>query len=160
VRIRKRRGFTLAAVGAAAFLMTAGALLLAGPRALAVVDTATGKAYGRWPVKDGTEFFVEFVHSVNQSPVRDVFQVRGRRIVPVAAVFSSLGAGLPATAESGRTLSRDPTGALRLTGFTAAYRELPYIVGTVSDHILGINNERVSLRDLCGRNAHITLRVR
>jgi hypothetical protein len=140
-----------------ALLITAAAF--AGNRALTVLDAA-GTPRGRWPVKEGTEFFVEFVHSVNQSPVREVFRVRGRRLVPVAAVFSSLGAGMPATAEAGQTLSRDRDGALRLTGFTASHRELRYIVGTVSDHILGIGEERVSLRELCGKNAHITLRIR
>jgi hypothetical protein len=66
---------------------------------------------------------------------------------------------MPADLEPGQTLSRDGEG-LRITGFTASYRELTYIVGTVSDHILGIGNERISLRDLCGKNAHITLRIR
>jgi hypothetical protein len=147
---------------AAALLVLAGAaaFFAGGQRTLAAVDAGTGTVYGRWPVKDGTEFFVEFVHSVNQSPVRDVFQVRGRRILPVAAVFSSFGAGMQTDLEAGQTLSRDPVGTLRITGFTASYRDLTYIVGTVSDHILGINNIKISLRDLCGRNAHITLRVR
>jgi hypothetical protein len=143
-----------------ALLVLAGAVLFAGGRTLAAFDAGTGTVYGRWPVTEGTEFSVEFVHSVNQSPVRDVFQVRGRRIVPVAAVFSSFGAGMQTDLEAGQTLSRGPEGTLRITGFTASHRELRYIVGTVSDHILGINGERISLRDLCGKNAHITLRVR
>ena len=32
-----------------------------------------------------------------------------------------------------------------------------YIVGTVSDHVLNVNGEDVSLRDLCGRNSLVTL---
>jgi hypothetical protein len=32
-------------------------------------------------------------------------------------------------------------------------------VGTVSDHILYINGQAISLRELCGRNAHITIGV-
>ena len=30
-----------------------------------------------------------------------------------------------------------------------------YIVGTVSDHVLNVNGEDVSLRDLCGKNAPV-----
>jgi hypothetical protein len=33
-------------------------------------------------------------------------------------------------------------------------------VGTVSDHILYIGDEQISLRDRCGRNAHITVWVK
>jgi hypothetical protein len=157
----RRRWFGLAFNLSAALLITAGAVFFAGTRktALEAFDAGTGAVYGRWAVKEGTEFFVEFIHSVNQSPVRDVYQVRARRIAPVAAVFSSFGAGMRADLEAGQTLSRDGE-ALRITGFTASYGELTYIVGTVSDHILGINNERISLRELCGKNAHITLRIR
>jgi hypothetical protein len=32
-------------------------------------------------------------------------------------------------------------------------------VGTVSDHLLTIGGETVSLRDLCGRNAHIVVKI-
>ena len=37
---------------------------------LAVRDSNTGKVYGKWPLKEFDEFAIEFIHSVNQSPVR------------------------------------------------------------------------------------------
>lgn len=55
--------------------------------------------------------------------------------------------------------------ALVITGFTQSFKELNYIVGTVSDHILYIHredrekSERISLRDRCGKNAHIVIRI-
>ena len=58
--------------------------------------------------------------------------------------------------EEGQTFEWDGD-AMVISGFTASFKELYYIVGTVSDHLLEINGETVSLRDLCGRNAHITL---
>jgi hypothetical protein len=116
--------------------------------------------YGSWPLKEGEGFAIEFVHSVNQSPVREEYRAAGGRIAPTAAVFSSLGAGMPAVLEPGQTLERDESGNMRIRGFTVSYKELHYIVGTVSDHTLYIHNQAVSLRDLCGRNAHITLGFR
>jgi hypothetical protein len=44
-----------------------------------------------------------------------------------------------------------------ITGFNITFRELNYIVGTVSDHLLIIGDETLSLGELCGRNAHITI---
>ena len=79
-------------------------------------------------------------------------------IHPFATRFYSMGAGMQSTLEEGQTLSRDGD-ALVISGFTATFKELNYIVGTVSDHLLEINGETLSLRDLCGRNAHITLYI-
>jgi hypothetical protein len=144
-----------------ALLVVCGAIFLRGlPKGLIIADAESGERYGRWPVKEGTEFAIEFVHSVNLSPVRDVFQVRGRRIVPVATVFSSFGAGMQATLEEGESLIRNDDGTMRIVGFSRSFESLAYIVGTVSDHVLYIGEERISLRDRCGRNAHITVRVK
>jgi hypothetical protein len=143
-----------------AVLVIAGAVFLRGlPKRLIISDAASGRIYGGWPVEEGTEFSVEFIHSVHNSPVRDTFQVRGRRIKPAATRFSSFGAGMQAELEAGQEMSRDGD-ALVITGFSRSYKSLNLIVGTVSDHLFFIHNEKVSLRDLCGRNAHIVLRIR
>jgi hypothetical protein len=126
---------------------------------LEITASASGKAYGRWPLDEGGEFAIEFIHSVNQSPVREAFKAAGKEIRPVSVRFYSYGAGMQAELEEGQTLSRD-NGALVISGFSRAFAELNYIVGTVSDHLLFINGETVSLRDLCGKNAHITLRIK
>jgi hypothetical protein len=144
-----------------ALLVVCGAIAFRGvlPQKLIITDAESGALYGRWPVADGTEFAIEFVHSVNQSPVRDIFQVRGRRIFPVATVFSSFGAGMQTDLGEGEELIREEDGTMRIVGFTRSFKSLAYIVGTVSDHILYIHDERISLRDQCGKNAHITVRV-
>ncbi|MDR0599116.1 MAG: DUF1850 domain-containing protein [Treponema sp.] len=129
----------------------------AGP-ALEIRDALSGGVYGRWPLAENGEFAVEFVHSVNQSPVRESFRVKQGTIWPAAARFTSFGAGMQSDLEEGQTLSRDGE-ALVLSGPNRPFRELNYIVGTVSDHVLYINGETLSLRELCGRNAHITFGV-
>jgi hypothetical protein len=128
-------------------------------RHLIIADAGSGRVIGRWPVKTGTEFSLEFIHSVNQTPVRDTFRVEGYTIRPVATRFSSFGAGMQSDLETGQTLTRDGD-ALLITGFTQTFKKLNLIVGTVSDHLLIIGKERVSLRERCGQNAHITIRVR
>ncbi|GHV29250.1 hypothetical protein AGMMS4952_14690 [Spirochaetia bacterium] len=126
---------------------------------LIIADANSGRVYGKWPVKTGAEFSLEFIHSVNQTPVRDTFRVEGYRIVPMATRFSSFGAGMQSDLDEGQTLTRDGD-ALVITGFTQSYRKLNLIVGTVSDHLLIIGKEQVSLRERCGQNAHISVRVR
>ena len=126
--------------------------------ALEILDTASGKVYGSWPVQDA-EFAIEFIHSVNQSPVLETFKIENEQIMPVSVRFYSFGAGMQTDLEEGQIMSRDGD-AMIITGFNRAFTELNYIVGTVSDHLLIINGETVSLRELCGKNAHIRIRIK
>ena len=128
-------------------------------RVLVIKDAVSGKVYGKWALDENGEFMIEFIHSVNQSPVREAFRAEGGIIRPHSVRFSSFGAGMLSDLGEGQTMSRDGD-ALVITGFGTGSRELNYIVGTVSDHLLLINGETVSLRDLCGRNAHITIYAR
>ena len=120
-------------------------------------DSESGRVYKRLAADKSGEFAVEFIHSVNQSPVRETFKLEGRAIRPVSVRFYAFGAGMQADLEEGQTMERDGD-AMVITGFDRAFNELNYIVGTVSDHLLMIGGEIISLRELCGKNAHITLR--
>jgi len=134
-------------------------------RNLEIRDALSGRVYGKWPLGEKGEFVenmqfsIEFIHSVNQSPVRETFDIEGRKIRPLLVRFSSFGAGMQSDLEEGQVLSRDGD-AMVITGFKTSFNELNYIVGTVSDHTLIIDNKTISLRELCGRNAHITICVK
>jgi hypothetical protein len=127
----------------------------------------SGKVYGRWPLEENAEFAIEFIHSVNQSPVREFFRVENGSIRLKAVRFYSFGAGMQSDLEGDLTMSRDGD-AMVISGYKTSFKELNYIVGTVSDHLLfifdgtgnEINSEPVSLRELCGKNAHINIRIR
>jgi hypothetical protein len=91
--------------------------------------------------------------------VTDVFRCGRGLIRPVESRFRSFGAGIPDVIEPPLSLEREGED-LVLRGFTAAYQELAYIVGTVSDHLLLIDGEEISLRNLCGKNAHIVISIK
>jgi len=127
--------------------------------AIEIADADSGRVYGRRPIEDGGEFAIEFIHSVNNSPVMEIFKVEGKKIRPAAVRFFSFGAGMRTELEEGMSMTRDGD-AMIITGFTRAYSELNYIVGTVSDHLLLLNGQIISLREMCGKNAHVTIRVK
>jgi len=128
---------------------------------LEIRDSDSGKVYGRWPLEENGEFSIEFIHSVNQSPVREFYSAENGMIRLRTVRFFSFGAGMQSDLEGGLTLSRDGD-AMVISGYTTTFKdkELNYIVGTVSDHLLFINNETISLRQLCGRNAHINIHLK
>ena len=127
---------------------------------LAVYDRETGKTYRTFEVSEGSEFSVEFIHSVNKSPVIDVFVIRDGKIVADRTIYSAFGAGVQPEIEEGQTLEYDENGNKVVSGFNIVFPEVKYIVGTVSDHILRIEGESISLTELCGKNAHIAFKLR
>ena len=122
---------------------------------LVLRDGETGETLMAYPVSEGDEFSVTFVHSVNKTPVTDGYQVRDGAIYVVRTVYYSFGAGVQTQIEAGQTLEYGADGSMIVCGFEQRMDSLSYIVGTVSDHILKVGGESISLRERCGRNAHV-----
>ena len=127
---------------------------------LVIYDTETNAVYKRIPVSEGTEFSVEFIHSVNQSPVIDVFRIENETIIADRTIYSAFGAGVQTEIENGQTLEYDKDGNMVVSGFDIVFPEVKYIVGTVSDHVFRIEGESISLTELCGKNSHIAFVLR
>ena len=151
------------AVAAALVIVAAVAVILwilpRGER-LVLSDRDNGRVYARYAVSDGDVFSVTFVHSVNKTPVSDVYEVRNGSMVLTGTVYYSFGAGVPDELNEGETLTIREDGAMVVTGMDQDLNGVVYAVGTVSDHVLEICGEQISLRDLCGRNAKVSFTVR
>ncbi len=118
-------------------------------------DGDTGQVFAYYPAKEGDEFSVTFIHSVNNSPVTDVYEIRDDKIFVIRTIYYSFGAGVQTEVGEEQTLEYGEDGSMIVSGFEKQLDSLSYIVGTVSDHILEIGNESISLRELCGRNATV-----
>ena len=130
-----------------------------GNGTLTIEDARTGEQYGSWKLHVGDTFSVGFIHSVNKSPVTDYFEIREDGIYGVKTVYYGFGAGVPTELEEGQELSYGEDGSMIISGFELKMSSLIYRVGTVSDHILCLEEgTEISLRDLCGRNARVAFR--
>ncbi|HOP72133.1 MAG TPA: DUF1850 domain-containing protein [Thermoclostridium caenicola] len=130
------------------------------PTYLVLTNGDTGEVLGEFPVQSGDEFSVSFVHSVNNSSVTDVYEIRGNSIYVIRTVYYAFGAGVQTELDEGQTLEYGEDGAMIVSGFDKRMDNLSYIVGTVSDHVLEINGRSVSLRELCGKNTCVRFSVR
>lgn len=115
----------------------------------------TQEEYARFRISEGDEFSVMFIHSVNQYPLTDVYQIKGHKIYVVRTVYYNFGAGVQTEIEEGQTLTYGENGEMIVSGFNQEMPYLSYIVGTVSDHTLTIYGKEISLRELCGRNSKV-----
>ena len=101
----------------------------------------TNAEYARFRVKEGDEFSVMFIHSVNKYPLTDVYEIRDHKIYVIRTIYNNFGAGVQTE--------------MVVSGFDKEMPYLSYIVGTVSDHTLTLHGKEISLRDLCGRNSKV-----
>ncbi|WP_433629021.1 DUF1850 domain-containing protein [Halomicrococcus sp. NG-SE-24] len=113
-------------------------------RVLVVADADTGESILVVPVSEGTKLTLAYTHSVEKTPVRDVYTVNNRRLEMTAMKFQSFGAGLPSRAavtREGDWFIFDPSGS---------YRRLPVVPGSVAGHELVVGDERYDLVALSG----------
>ncbi|MBQ3701755.1 MAG: DUF1850 domain-containing protein [Oscillospiraceae bacterium] len=151
-------------MAAAAILVVAAAAILAvfllrEPK-LILSNDETGKIYARLPLRNGDSFSVTFRHSVNKSDVTEIYQRRGREIWLTGCVYYGFGAGVAEVLEPGWTLETGDNGEMIIGSIEMKMNDLTYIVGTVYDHILEINGERIVLNDLCGKNAKVHFSIK
>lgn len=153
-----------------AILITAAAIVVAAAAVLTILlgagdylvlsDWNTGSEYAAFPVSDGDRFSVEFVHSVNKSPVKDIYEIRGGSdIYVVETDYYDFGAGVQTQLEPGEILEYGDDGAMQIKNIDTLIPRLIYIVGTISDHTMEINGRDISLRELCGKNSQVLFSV-
>ena len=126
---------------------------------LVLYDSDTGKTHITVKAEEGMMFSVEFIHSVNQTPLRDTYIIENGEIRAYSTLYRSFGAGVQTALEGDQKMTFDEEGNMIITGFDITYDPLRYIVGTVSDHILTLDGEQISLRDTCGRNARVVFEI-
>ena len=148
---------------AAAILVVAavallGLFLLREPK-LVLSDQDSGRVFARLPLSDGDSFSVTFRHSVNKSDVTETYQRRGKEIWLTGCVYYGFGAGVAEELDPSWTLETGENGEMILGNIEMKMNDLTYVVGTVYDHILEINGEKIILNELCGKNAKVHFSV-
>ena len=122
---------------------------------LVLRDAESGRIYASFKAKPGDEFSVEFIHSVNKSPVRDIYTIgKDKEIYVTSTVYYGFGAGVQTEIAEGETLEYKD-GAMIVGNINKQIPYLAYFVGTVSDHTMRIFDEEISLRELCGKNSNV-----
>ena len=154
---RKKIGITVTVAIALVAIIATVTILSVGNQAprLVLADDVSGKIYAAYALDEGAVFSVTFRHSVNQSDVTEIYEIRGSKIYAVGARYSAFGAGMPADLAPGQTLTYDADGTMVLSDIDIPVPRLCYVVGTVYDHYLQIGGDLISLTDLCGRNTAV-----
>ena len=108
---RKARFFTAAAIITAIIAAVLAYTFRSGD-CLVLRNGDTNEELARFRVKEGDEFSVTFIHSVNQYPLTDVYQIRDHKIYVVRTIYNNFGAGVQTELEDGQTLTYDENGEM------------------------------------------------
>ena len=115
----------------------------------------TGEVYARYRMHEGERFSVTFEHSVNHYLLTDTYEINDGKIYVEETKYGAFGAGVQTELNPGEVLSYTEDGAMLISNIHQDRSNVGYIVGTVYDHVLSVNGEEISLRDMCGRNAAV-----
>lgn len=128
---------------------------------LVLEDDETGEIYNKIPVKDLDEFEITFTHSVNKSPVTDIYQIRSGDIYLTGNIYYNFGAGVPTEIYDGQSLTYGENGEMIISDMDTLMPHLVYVIGTVTDYYLSVNDgEKICLQELYGTNKHIRIYCR
>ncbi|AEH35815.1 DUF1850 domain-containing protein [Halopiger xanaduensis] len=108
-------------------------------KTLVVADADTGERLLEAPVDDGTEVTLAYTHSVEKTPVEDIYVVDGTELRMDRMVFYSHGAGLP----TNEPIEETEDGFVVYPN--ASYAELNVVPGSVAGHELVVGDERYDL---------------
>ncbi len=103
------------------------------------------------------EFSIAFKHSVNQSMVEDRYRIEKDKIVVYQTIYYNFGAGVQTQLREGEILRKGEDGAMIIDNINRVIPELGYNISPVYDHILKVNNENISLKEVCKNSRTIVI---
>ena len=113
-----------------------------------------------WAISAGERFEVEFIHSLNLSPVIDVFQWTGNELLLVESKFHTFGAGIPGTADYPGSELLHEGDHFRLIGIDIEMDRLPILTQEISNHRVSFGQREAFLVELVGSGQSVTIEVR
>ncbi len=122
--------------------LASGAAGISTGHVLVVEDVDTGERYVTEPVETGSTVELQYMHSVEKTPVHDVYRVDGETLVNTRMEFESYGWGLPSgvnVTNVNGTFVYDPPEPI------TTLDTLSVSPGRIANHTLVVDDRRIDL---------------
>lgn len=137
--ISKRHSIRLFAL---VFILSA-AICITLPVRLLVIRRGDSTRAAAYPLRMGETFSVRYIHSVQKTPVDEVFRIApGDRIELLETVYEDFGAGLPFLVEEGKVFSSGG-GKFRIAGYGTFFNEIVFRVGRFAEYRLVLGGREI-----------------
>ena len=119
------------------------------------------KILATYPLKAQDYFSIEFIHSVNKSPVVEYYKFdNDNNIYVYKTIYYNFGAGVPTELNENEVMSYGDDGSIIIDHIDKKIDNLTYYLSSIYDHILKINDgKEISLWEVCGKNMLISIKV-
>ncbi|MCL2852319.1 MAG: DUF1850 domain-containing protein [Defluviitaleaceae bacterium] len=125
-----------------------------------IVSEHNGRLLFAWAVNKGERFEVEFIHSLNLSPIVDVFEFADDGMVLRKSMFSALGAGTPTPADFPGSELIHSDGMFKLIGIDKPMEAFSILTSDVPDHRVSFGEREARLLELVASGRSVTIEVR
>ena len=129
---------------------------------LLIIYNNESEKIASYPLNKDDFFSIEFIHSVNKSPVIEYYKFdNNNNIYVYKTAYYNFGAGVPTELTGKEELSYGADGSIIIDHIDKKIDNLTYYLSSIYDHILRINDgEAISLWEVCGKNKIITIKIR
>ena len=129
---------------------------------LIIYNNTTDTEIAKLPINAEDFFSIEFIHSVNKSPVIDYYRFNEKNEIYVyKTVYYNYGAGVETELENNETLRYGNDGSMIIENIDKKIDPLIYYLSNIYDHKLKINDDKeYSLWELCGKNIKIRINIK
>jgi hypothetical protein len=135
-------------------------LLVPVSRQFIVEDDLTGEVLYSTAVDPGDVFSIKYIHSVNKSPVEDVFEIQDDNgIMLKKTIFRSFGAGIPYELEDGQIMDVMDD-RIEISNINRRIGKFLLKIGTIAEHTLCINGREIRMDSLAKPKQTVRLEVR
>lgn len=144
----------------ALFIVIVCIIFLPASRNFVVSEKSTGKILYHTSIIPGDSFSVKYTHSVNKSPVEDVFEISiTSNIILKKIIFQSFGAGIPFELEDEQVLEFKDSG-IEINNINRQIDEFLLNVGTIANHTLIIKGHEIALNQLAKPKETVRIEVK
>jgi hypothetical protein len=131
---------------------------LNGSQLLSVEDTQNFHKRAVFPLEEGEEFIIQYTHSVDLLPVREIFFCWEGSIYLRETIFSNFGAGMGLL--DGRGVYLEEDGMLKISAINEKVDPFVLRVGHTADHTLYYRGRQHSLVNLFGDQSRLALEIK
>lgn len=118
------------------FLLLSFLVLFCSPVHFLMIRSADGSLLAAYPMRGGEKFSVRYIHSVQKTPVLEIFRLDFREGIELReTVYTDFGAGLPFLVE-GRAVFESGGGKFRIYGIQRHLPDIVFRVGRFADYRL------------------------
>lgn len=124
-----------------------------------IEDGKTGKLLAYFDAKEGSEFSIEYIHSIHKTPVREIYQVHQKEILQTEMRFQEFGVGMPSGAAEGEVFKHKGESYI-LSNMKRTFPSLDIRIGQIiANHTLLLKGNRYPFSKISGKGSWVSIKA-